>query len=63
MLPQFYKFYHGLCLNNFLQVLSIGNQINKTPLFRYINKSDDVSTLVIGRKVLDHTKYLMISVK
>ena len=43
MLPQSYKFYHGLCLNNFLQVLSIGNQRDQVPPFRYINPDDEVS--------------------
>ena len=40
MLPQYYKFSHGLCLNNFLQVWLIGNQLNQVNLFRYINWDD-----------------------
>ena len=31
MLPESYKFSHGLCLNNLLQVLLIGNQRYKVP--------------------------------
>ena len=31
MLPQSYKISHGLCLNNLLQVLLIGNQRYKVP--------------------------------
>ena len=37
MLPQSYQFYHGLCLDNFLQVLLIVNQINQVLPFIYIN--------------------------
>ena len=63
MLPQSYEFSHGLCLNNFLQVWFIINQRDQVPPFRYINKDDQVSILVIGRKVLGDMKYLMKSVK
>ena len=63
MLPQSYTFSHGLCLNNFLQVLLICNQRDQVPLFRYINQADKVSHLVIVMKVLGDTKYLMRSVK
>ena len=52
MLPQSSKFSHSLCLNNFLQVLLIGNQIYQVPQFRYINRGDEVSHLVRVRKVL-----------
>ena len=63
MLHPSYKFSHGLCLNNFFQVLLIGNQRYQVPLFRYINWSDEVYHLVRGRKVLGDMKYLMRSVK
>ena len=63
MLPQYYKFSHGLCLNNFLQVWLIGNQRYQVIPFRYINWADEVSHLVIGRKVLEDKKYLMRPVK
>ena len=58
MLPQSYKFSYGICLNNFLQVWLIGNQRYRVPPFRYINRDDDVSPLVRGRKVLGDMKYL-----
>ena len=63
MLPRSYKFSHGLCLNNFLQVFSIGNQRDQVTPFIYINPVDEVSNLVRGRKVLGDTKYLMGTVK
>ena len=63
MLPQSYKISHGLCLNKPLQILLIGNQRDQVTLFRYINWDDEVSHLVIGRKVLDNMKYIMRSVK
>ena len=63
MLPQSYTFSHGLCLNNFLQVLLICNQRYQVPPFRYINQYDKVSHLVIVMKVLGDMKYLMRSVK
>ena len=63
MLPQSYKFSHGLCLNNFLQVLLIGNQRYQVTPFRYINWTDQVSRLIRGRRVLQDMKYLMRSVK
>ena len=63
MLPQSYTFSHGLCLNNFLQVLLICNQRDQVPPFRYINQADKVSHLVIVMKVLGDMKYLMKSVK
>ena len=50
MLPRSYKFSHGHCLNNILQVLLIGNQIYQVTPFRYINRDDEVSYLGIGRK-------------
>ena len=63
MLPQYYKISYGFCLNNFLQVWLIGNQRDQVPLFRYINRYDEVSSFVRGRKVLGDMKYLMRSVK
>ena len=63
MLPQSYTFYHGLCLNNLLQVLLICNQRDQVPPFRYINQADKVSHLVIAMEVLGDIKYLMKSVK
>ena len=51
MLPQSYKFYHGLCLNNILQVWFIVNQRDQGTLLRYINPDDEVSRLVRGRKI------------
>ena len=62
MLPQYYTFSHGHCLNNFLQAWLIGNQRYQVPPFRYINRSDEISNLVRGRKGLGDTKYLMRSV-
>ena len=62
MLPHSYKPSHGLCLNNFLQVLLIGNQIYQVSLFRYINWGDEVYCLVRGRKVVGDMEYLMKSV-
>ena len=41
----------------------IGNEIDKVPPFRYVNQADEVSNLVIGRKVLGDMNYLMRSVK
>ena len=58
MIPQCYRFSHGLCLNNFHQIWLIGNQRDQVPPFRYINRADQVSYLVIGRKVLGGMKYL-----
>ena len=63
MLPQSYKFSHGLCLNNFLQVWLIGNQRYQVPPFRYINWNDEVSHFVMVRKVIGNMKYLMSSVE
>ena len=63
MLPQSYKFSHGLCLNNSPQVWSIGNQIDQVNPFRYINRADEVSNLVRGSKVLVNLKYLTRPVK
>ena len=63
MLPQSYTFSHGLCLNNFLQVLLIYNQRDQVPPFRYINQADKVYHLVIVMKVLGNMKYLTRSVK
>ena len=63
MLPQSYEFSHGLCLDNFLQVLLIVNQIYWVPPFRYINRGDEVSHLVRVMKVIWYMKYLMRSVK
>ena len=63
MLPQSYKFSHGLCLNNFLQVWLIGNQRYQVPPFIYNTRYYEVYHLVRGRKVLGGMKYLMRSVK
>ena len=63
MLPQSYTFSHGLCLNNFHQVLLIFNQRDQVNPFIYINQGDNVSNLVIVMKVLGDMKYLMRSVK
>ena len=52
MLSQSYEVSHGLCLNDFPQVLLIGNQRYQVLLFRYINQADEVSHLVRERKVL-----------
>ena len=63
MLPRSYKISISLCLNNFLQVLLIGNQRDQEPPFRYIKRADEVYHLIIIRKVLGDMKYLMRSVK
>ena len=57
------EFSHGLCLNNFLPIWFIGNQIDHAPLFRYINGGGEVSCLVRGRRVRGDMKYLMRSIK
>ena len=63
ILPQSYKFSHGLCLNNLYQVWLIGNQGYQVPPFRYINWDDEVYNLVRVRKVLGNMKYPMRSIK
>ena len=63
MLPQSYKFSHGLCFNNFLQVQLIGNQRYQVPPFRYIIQYDVLSNLVRGWNLQGGMKYLMRSVK
>ena len=63
MLPQSCTSYHRLCLNNFLQVLLIGNQRYQVTLLIYINWDDEVSFLVRGRRFLGDMKYLMRPVK
>ena len=63
MLPQSYEFSHSLCLNNFLQVLLIGNQRDRVTLFIYIHLDDEVSHWVRGSKFLGNTNYLTSSVK
>ena len=63
MLPQSYTISHGLCLNNFIQVLLINNQRYQVTQFRYINKYDEVSHCVRGGKVIGDMKYLTRSVK
>ena len=63
MLPQSYKFSHGLCLNNFLQVWLIGNQRDQFTPFRYINQAYELSHFFIGIKVLGDMEYLSRSVK
>ena len=63
ILPQTYKFYYDLCLNNLPQVLLIGNQRDQVTSFRCINQADDVHHFFIGRKVLRDMKHLMKPVK
>ena len=63
MLPQSYNISHRLCLNHFLQVLLIGNQIYWVPPFIHINRYDEVFNLVRGRKVPGDMKYLIRTVK
>ena len=63
MLPQYYTFSHGLCLNNLLQVWLLGNRIYQVPPFRYINWSDELSHLVRRRKLIGGMKYLMRQVR
>ena len=63
MLPQSYKLYHDLCLNNLLQVWSIGNQRYQVTPFRYINWADEVYHFVRGGKLLGDMEYLMRLVK
>ena len=63
ILSHSYKFSHGLCLNNFFQILLKGNERDQVPSFRYINRYDEVSHLVIVSKVLGDMQYLMRSVK
>ena len=62
MIPQSYKFSHGLRLNNFLQVWFIGNQRNQVTPFRYVKWNHEVSHLVRVRKELGDMIYLMRSV-
>ena len=50
-------------MNILLQVWLIINQRYQVPLFIYINRSDEVSNLVRGRKIIGDTKSLMRSVK
>ena len=63
ILPQSYGFSHVLWLNNYLQVLLLGNQRDQVPPLRYINRYDELYCLVRGSKVLGDMKYLMRSVK
>ena len=63
MLPQSYTFSHGIFLNNFFQVLLMGNQRDQVPPFICINQDDEASHLVIGRKVIGDMKHLTRSVK
>ena len=63
MFPQSYNLSHGLCLNNVLQFLLIGNQRYQVPPFRYIHRTDGVSHLVRGRKVLRDMTFSMRSVR
>ena len=63
MLPQSYKCFHGLCLNNFLRVWLIVNKRDQVTPFIYIYQDDQVSHLARGRKVQGDMKYLMRSVK
>ena len=50
-------------MNNFPQVLFIGNQRDQVTPFRYINWEYEVSRLVSAGKVLRDMKYLMRPVK
>ena len=61
--PRAYKISPGLCLNNFLQVLLIGNQIDQATLLRCMNWDNEMYRLVRRRKVLGDMKYLIMSVK
>ena len=63
MLPQSYKFSHGLCLYNLLRFWLIVNQRDQVTSLRYINWDDDVSRFVRGRIFLGGMKHLMRSVK
>ena len=63
MLPQYYKFSHGLCLNNFIQILLIINQGYQVPIFRYIHWAYEESHLIRVNTVIGHMKYLMRSSK
>ena len=63
MLPQSYEFSHGLCLNNFLQVLLVGNQRDQIPPFIYINQDYGVSCFFRRVKGLEYMIYLFRSVK
>ena len=51
-IPQAYELSHGICLNNVVQVLLLGNQRDQVPPLRYIHRHDKVSRLVRGRKVI-----------
>ena len=62
MLPQSCKISHNQCVNIF-QFLFIVNQRYQVPGLRYIDRGDEVSRLVRGRKVLGNMKYLMSSVE
>ena len=63
MLPQSYTFSHDLCLNNFLQVLLIGIQMDQVPLFIYINQYNEVFHFYRVSKLIGDMKYLMRPVK
>ena len=52
MPPQYYKFSHVLCLNDFLHVLLLSNQRDQIPLLRYLNRGYEVFHLVMGRKLI-----------
>ena len=63
MLPQSYKFSHGICLNGLLQFCLIGSQKYQVPSFRYINQADYLYHLVRGRQLLMDMKYLIRKIK
>ena len=63
IIPQSYRFSHGLCLNHFLQVLLICNQRDQFPPFGYINWAGEVYHLIRGSKVPRDMKYLMRPIK
>ena len=59
MLCQPYKYSHGLCFNDFLQISIIVHIRDQVPLFIYINWAGEVFHLVRGSKVLGDINYLM----
>ena len=63
MIPQSYRFSHGLCFNHFLQVWLICNQRDQVYQIRNINQADEVSNLFRRRKVIGDMKYLVGSDK
>ena len=62
MLPQSNTFSHGHCLNSFLRVLLIGNQIDQVIPLKCIDQEDKLSHFVRIVKMLGDMKYFMRSV-